>query len=65
MVEDVIRARRFEVVDAKGNPRVVLTAEEDTSNLTLVNRAGKEVAKLIVDEDDSPVLALFNQGGRH
>ena len=65
MVEEVVRARRFEVVDGKGNPRMVLTAEEDASNLTLVNRAGKEVAKLIVDEDDSPILALFDQGGRH
>ena len=64
MVEKVIRANRFEVVDDEGNPRMVLTAEQDTSNLTLVNRGGKEVAKLLVSEDDSPILVMFDQGGR-
>ena len=64
MVKDVIRARRFEVVDSKGNPRMVLTAEEDASNLTLVNGDGKEVARLFVSEKGSPFFILNDQAGK-
>ena len=35
MVEKVIRANRFEVVDDEGNPRMVLTAEQDPQTLRL------------------------------
>ena len=57
-VPDVVKARRFEVVDAAGEVRAVLDVTKDISGLALFGAAGKGSVGLAVAPDGSSGLAL-------
>ena len=64
MAEEVIRAKRFEVVDGEGRPRVVLGTQRETSGLVLLDGNGQSVAELAVgDETGSTSLSLYDLRG--
>jgi len=60
---DVIRAQRFELVDASGRVRGALKVEGDTPGLWLWTKEGDGRAELSVINDD-PMLRLFDKKGR-
>ncbi len=61
--QDVVRARRIEIVDSKGQPRVVLEASTDGSpRVQLLNENG--VAQLVLlDADGTGGVALLDENG--
>jgi hypothetical protein len=67
--EDVIRARRFELVDDRGNVRTVLTAEPgetgtDLIGIHIANNQGRPVVSIGVDpEHNVPFLTLRDKAG--
>jgi len=64
-VPDVVRARRFEVVDAAGKPRAVLRVYSDGSpGLAFSDAAGKARAVLGVFSDGSPGLSFSDAAGK-
>ena len=64
MVEEVIRAKRFEVVDGAGRPRVIIGTQEEASGLMLLDPNGQNVAELAVsDELGSTTLSLYDLRG--
>ena len=64
-VAKVVRAERFEVVDAKGNVPAVLTSDETGATwLALRDEAGKPRASLNVHRDGNPVLSLSDEAGK-
>ena len=63
-VPDVVRARRFEAVDAAGRVRAVLDAIIDIPKLVLFDAAGKERAGLALSLDGRPELVLQDAAGR-
>ena len=64
MAEEVIRAKRFEVVDGEGRPRVVLGTQGQTAGLVLLDGNGQSVAELAVnDEMGSTTLSLYDLRG--
>jgi hypothetical protein len=64
MVEEVIRAKRFEMVDDEGQARVVLGTQDETSGLMLLDSNGQSVAELAVSDDTgSAMLSLYDERG--
>ena len=64
MVEEVIRAKRFEVVDDAGRPRVIIGAQAEASGLMLLDPNGQSVGELAVsDELGSTTLSLYDLRG--
>jgi len=64
-VAEVVRARRFELVDADGKERAVLRiAAEGTPMLVLWDNNGKVSAGLGLGPDGSPNLALVDANGK-
>ena len=64
MVEEVIRAKRFEVIDNEGRPRVIIGAQAEASGLMLLDPNGQSVAELAVsDELGSTTLSLYDLRG--
>ena len=64
-VAKVVRAERFEVVDAKGKVSAILTTDEAGATwLALRDAAGKSRASLNVHSDGNPVLSLTDEAGR-
>ena len=64
MVEEVIRAKRFEVIDDAGRPRVIVGTQEEASGLMLLDGNGQNVAELAVsDEMGSTTLSLYDLRG--
>ena len=64
MVEEVIRARRFEVVDGGGKIRAVLGAQSETAGLMLLDGSGQNVAELAVSDDiGGTTLTLYDLRG--
>ena len=64
MVEEVIRARRFEVVDGGGKVRAILGAQDESSGLMLLDDNGQSVAELAVsDELGSTTLSMYDLRG--
>jgi hypothetical protein len=66
MDHDVVRARRFELVDDEGRTRAVLTAEADTHlvGIHIANAAGRPAASMGLDPDqDFPIITLRDPGG--
>ena len=65
MVEDVIRAKRFEVVDDEGRPRVIVGAQPTAAGLLLLDANGSTVAELAVsDEHGAVALTLYDLRGQ-
>lgn len=63
-IEKVIRAERFEVVDAAGNVRALLAVDKDgMAALKLADAAGMARAELSV-ENVGPKLGLYDAAGR-
>ncbi len=64
MVEEVIRAGRFEVVDDGGKVRAILGAQNETAGLMLLDGNGQNVAELAVsDEFGGTTLSLYDLRG--
>jgi len=63
-VPDLVKARRFEVVDPTGKVRVVLDAIMDQPGLTLLDAAGKDRGYFLLREDGSPTLQLLDKNGK-
>ena len=57
---EVIRAQRFELVDAEGRLRAVLT----DAGLVLYDEKGKSRATLSLDTDGRPTLSLSDERGK-
>ena len=64
MVEEVIRAKRFEVIDDAGRPRVIVGTQQEASGLMLLDGNGQNVAELAVSaEMGSTTLSLYDLRG--
>ena len=64
-VAEVVRARRFEMVDAAGKARAVLSVLPDgRTGLLLVDAGGKGRVILRLHSDGTPVLALYDAAGK-
>jgi hypothetical protein len=64
-VQEVVRAKRFEVVDDQGRSRALLSVLPDGSpGLTLYDGAGKQRAGLGLLPDGTPRLALHDAAGK-
>ena len=64
MVEEVIRAKRFEVIDDAGRPRVIIGAQAEASGLMLLDPNGQSMGELAVsDELGSTTLSLYDLRG--
>ena len=68
--QEIVRANRFELVDAKGKVRSILAmTPDDEPRLALADRAGKIQAMLSIepvpgDLDGVPTLRLFDKAGK-
>ncbi len=63
-VHETVRARRFELVDNRGETRAMLaTWDYNTLGLFLVDAAGKRRAELTTRDDGGSSLSLFDTGG--
>src|SRR5260221_7588522 len=64
-VADNVRARRFELVDARGEVRAVLGTQGDNGapGFLVSDRAGRPRVALHVSPDDAPALALLDATG--
>ena len=64
-VSEVVRARRFEVVDAKGRTRAMLgMTPGGTLKLTLDDEGGTTRARLVLGTDENPWLMLDDAKGK-
>ena len=62
--EEVVRAKRFELVDENGEVRAVLGFTKGASALWLCDENGNARVALKVAPDGSPVLTFANQAGK-
>ena len=60
---DVVRARRFELVDAAGEVRAVLAVDGDGTGLVLLDAAGRPGVGLTVLPEGRPGLTLLDAAG--
>ena len=67
MDHDVVRARRFEIVDDRGRTRAILTAEDDSHlvGIHIANAEGRPAASmgLAPSQDSSPIITLRDPAG--
>jgi hypothetical protein len=63
-VPDVVKAKRFEVVDVAGRVRVFLEATSGAPGLTLLDAAGRQRLDLLLREHGSPTLQLLDKNGK-
>lgn len=61
---NTVRATRFEVVDATGRVRAVLSARVDGPGLVLLDAKGTERVALVTTEAGGPVLFLNSAAGK-
>ncbi len=60
----LVRAQKFDLVDAQGRVRAVLSVNDKGSpELRLVDKEGRGRATLGLQDDGSPGLALWDEGG--
>lgn len=59
----IVRAERFEVLDAKGNIRAMFFAEKDTVMLNLRDENGQTGVGMIVNKD-GPGISLLSKDGK-
>lgn len=64
-IPDVITAKQFRVVDAKGNLRIGLMVREDNNaqGLQMYDTKGNSRIALVMDKDGSPVVELEDSKG--
>jgi len=64
-VQEVVRAKRFELVDAKGAVRGVISMGEDARSpgVAFLDAKGKRRAELTTKSDGSSLLALHDKSG--
>jgi hypothetical protein len=63
--KEVVRARRFELVDSNGGLHAVLTLSQySTPELRMADRDGRVRATLRVRGDNVPVLAMADEAGQ-
>jgi hypothetical protein len=63
-VAEVIRAKRFELVDSDGSVRATLALHEGgTPGLGLFDNDGHERATLSLDQEGAPRLTLWSKAG--
>ena len=63
-VQDVVRAKKFQVVDDQGKKRAALGLSDDGGPaLLLYDADGKKRAGLFLASDGSPSLSLYRKGG--
>jgi hypothetical protein len=66
MAEDVIRARRFEVVDDEGQVRLLLDAEGgEAAGVAIFDREGRNRAGFGILLDGSAAVVLKDEGDQH
>ena len=67
MAEDVIQARRIELLDEQGNPSLVLTARDEEGKAALtVSSVGEDAPRAMIGidfEEGTPFLILQEAGG--
>lgn len=63
--EDVVRAKRFVVVDVNDKPRASLAVDSDGTKLTLFDKNGKVRVCLGVIEDGPPALFLYDENEKN
>jgi hypothetical protein len=61
---EVIRAKRFEVVDDSGRPWLVLAKTESAGSLAVLDQAGKLLVTISGTPDGSGLLAIANNEGK-
>lgn len=56
MNDDTIRTSKIEIVDKKGRPRIILSAESATPEISVLDIKGKKLLKLTVDSNAGAVF---------